>query len=374
MTDTDLPLVDLAIQHRLVADEVERGWASVVARGAFVLGDEVGEFEGGYAAFSRSAHCIGLANGTDALELALRAAGVEPGDEVVLPANTFVATAEAVVRTGAQVVLADCDDRFLLIDPADVERRVTERTKVIVPVHLYGQMAPMPAIDEIARRTGLVVIEDAAQAQGADQSGRPPAATSLAAATSFYPGKNLGAYGDAGAVVTNDADLAIRIRQLANHGLDDRAEHAVVGWNSRLDTLQAVVLSAKLAFLDDGNRQRAAAADRYGELLRDVEAVGTPATAPGNHHAWHLYVVRVAERDRVLTDLRAAGIAAGVHYRRPIHLQPAFEFLGLRAGSLPVAEGAAPELLSLPLFPGITAQQQERVVDSLRKAVSASVG
>jgi dTDP-4-amino-4,6-dideoxygalactose transaminase len=365
-----IPLVDLAAQRDEVAAEVADGWAAVLARTAFVGGPEVAAFETEYVAFAGVGHCVGVANGTDAIELALRALGVGPGDECVLPANTFIATAEAVARTGATPVLVDqADDDSYLIDVAAVEAAVGPRTRAILPVHLYGQAAPVELLLPIAERAGAVVVEDAAQSQGARRHGRGAGGLGHAAATSFYPGKNLGAYGDAGAVLTNDAEVAQAVRMLSAHGSPRKYEHPVLGFNSRLDTLQAVVLSAKLRRLAGWNAARRAAADRYTALLSDVDGVTTPATLAGNEHVWHLYVVRVPDRDRVLKELQAAGIGAGIHYPTPVHLTGAFSDLGYGDGAFPVAERCAGELLSLPLYAEITAEQQERVVSVLAGAL-----
>ena len=353
----------------MIADDVARGFARVIERTAFILGDEVAEFEAAFARFSGVAHCVGVASGTDALELALRAAGVGPGDEVILPANTFVATALAVTRAGATPALVDCDPVHLLIDPAAVEARLGPRTRALLPVHLYGQMAPLEQLQAIARRAGLVLVEDAAQAHGATRHGIGAGGFGFAAGTSFYPGKNLGAYGDAGAVLTASAEVAGTVRALRNYGSEIKYRHPERGFNSRLDTLQAVVLLAKLPHLAVWNGARREGAQRYDELLADLPRVTRPATLPGNEHVWHLYVVRVPERDRVLERLAVAGISAGIHYPTPIHLLGAFAHLGHRQGDFPVAECAADEVLSLPLFPGITAAQQERVVDELRRAL-----
>src|SRR6185437_5397771 len=261
-----IPLVDLSLQHAEIADEVAAGFERVLTSGAFVLGPDVAEFEREFAAYSGVARCVGVGNGTDAIELALRAAGIGPGDEVIIPANTFVATAGGVMRTGATPVLVDCDRQFLLIDPTQIEQRITERTRAIVPVHLYGQLAPMAEVLDIAARHGLVVVEDAAQSQGAEQDGKRAGAFGQSAATSFYPGKNLGAYGDGGAVVTNAEDVADALLGLRNHGGTVKYQHPELGFNSRLDTLQGVVLRAKLRRLDGWNAQRRAAADLYAEL------------------------------------------------------------------------------------------------------------
>ena len=365
-----VPLVDLAVQHAAVADEVAEGWRQVLAKTSFIAGPQVAAFEAEYAAFTGVRHCVGVANGTDAIEIALRALGVGPGDECIVPANTFIATAEAVHRTGAQPVLADCaDDGTYLIDPEAVASALTLRTRAIIPVHLYGQMAPVERLVPVAQQAGARIVEDAAQSQGARRRETGAGVLGDAAATSFYPGKNLGAYGDAGAVLTDSADLAARIRLIADHGSRKKYEHELIGLNSRLDTLQAVVLSAKLCRLDGWNSARQAAAERYNAMLAQEEDVITPRVLDGNEHVWHLYVVRVPDRDRVLGELHAEGIGAGIHYPVPLHLTPAFDKLGYPEGAFPVAERAAREILSLPLFPGITAQQQERVVSVLLAAV-----
>jgi dTDP-4-amino-4,6-dideoxygalactose transaminase len=368
ITAAPVPLVDLGIQRDRIAAEVAEGFARVMATTAFIQGPDVAAFEEEYAAFTGRAHCVGLGNGTDALEFALRAAGIGVGDGVAVPANTFVASAEAVLRIGAKPVLVDVDDEYLLLDP-DALEQVAPRCRAVLPVHLFGQMAPMDRIREIADRHGLVIVEDAAQAQGASHHGVAVGGWGTAAGTSFYPGKNLGAFGDAGGVTTDDAELARRVRMLANHGSEVKYQHPVLGFNSRLDTLQAVVLRAKLARLDAWNDERREAARRYGELLADVPQVRLPSVAPGNEHVWHLYVVRVARRDAVLAGLNAAGIGAGIHYPVPVHHTGAFADSGYKPGDFPVTERAAEEILSLPIFPGITAAQQERVADVLRAAV-----
>lgn len=364
-----IPLVDLAAQHRQVAEQVQAGFQRVCERTSFILGEDVAAFEAAFAAFSGVPHCIGVANGTDALELALRAAGIATGDEVIVPANSFIASALAIARCGAIPRFVDCDARYQLIDPALAAKAIGPHTRAIMPVHLFGQVAPMEELDALARQHNLLVIEDAAQAQGAKQQGRTAGGFGIAAGTSFYPGKNLGAYGDGGAVLTTSPEIAQRVRALRNYGSEIKYHHPETGFNSRLDTLQAVVLNAKLAHLAAWNEARRQAARRYDELLAGLPTVSLPATAPGNEHIWHLYVVRVAERDRVLKALHDAGIGAGVHYPVPIHLQGAFKHLGHRAGDFPVAEAAAAEILSLPLFAEITPQQQQQVSDALRKAV-----
>ncbi len=370
---TEIPLVDLAAQHAVIAPEVARGWQEVLGRTAFIGGPQVAAFEREFAAFTGVTDCVGVANGTDAIELALRAGGIGPDDEVILPANSFIATAEAVWRTGATPVLVDCaDDDTYLMDMAAAAAAVTPRTRAFIPVHLYGQAAPVERLAELAASLGALIIEDAAQAQGATRHGRPAGSLGHAAATSFYPGKNLGAYGDAGAVLTSSPELAALIRLIREHGSPRKYVHEVVGVNSRLDTLQAVVLSAKLRRLPAWNEARRQAAARYDSMLAGLTEVTRPRVLAGNGHVWHLYVVRVPERDRVLADLRAAGIGAGIHYPTPIHRTRAFASLGSHSAEshdLPVAERTAPELLSLPIYAEITPAQQERVVEVLAKSL-----
>jgi dTDP-4-amino-4,6-dideoxygalactose transaminase len=357
-----IPFVDLAAAHAEVADEVRAEFDRVLATTAFVQGEQVTAFEREYAALAGARHCVGVGNGTDAIELALRALGCEPRAEIVLPANTFVATAEAVVRAGARPVLVDVDPDHLLLDPELVP--VGPSIGAIIPVHLYGRLAPIDRILEL----GLPVIEDAAQSQGAAVGGRR--LFGMIAATSFYPGKNLGAYGDAGAVVTNSAQLARAVRLLGNHGSEVKYQHETLGFNSRLDTLQAVVLRAKLRRLTEWNERRRAAAARYADLLADIPGVRLPDLAPGDSNVWHLYVIRVPRRDEVARTLGELGIGTGIHYPVPVHLQPAFRDLGYAAGDFPVTEAAAAEILSLPMFPHITEEQQVSVAAAVRKALT----
>lgn len=363
-----IPLVDLKAQHAEIAEEVSSGFAKVIAETSFILGPAVREFEEAFARYCGTTHCIGVANGTDAIELTVRALGIGPGDEVIVPANTFIASALGVVRAGAKPVLVDCD-AFQLLDPGKIEAAVTSRTRAILPVHLFGQMANMEAILEVAAGRSLPVIEDGAQSQGAKHHGRPSGSFGVAAATSFYPGKNIGAYGDGGAVVTSSDEMAGHLRKLRNWGSEQKYHHPEIGFNSRLDTLQAVVLSAKLKRLDAWNEARRQAAARYDELLSGIGGVEQPLTLPGNEHVWHLYVVRVQNRDEVLKKLNAEGIGAGIHYPVPLHLHGALSYLGYREGDFPEAERAAAEILSLPMYPHLAAEQQERVADALRKAL-----
>jgi dTDP-4-amino-4,6-dideoxygalactose transaminase len=366
-----IPLVDLSLQYREIADEVRAGFEAVMESGAFILGPPVSEFEAEFARASGVSHCVGVGSGTDALELILRALDIGPGDEVVLPANTFIASALAVVRAGATPVLVDCDPYYYLIDVEQAAGRIGSRTRAIMPVNLFGQIAPMEALVEVATEAGVAVVEDAAQSHGARRHGRLSGSFGAAAGVSFYPSKNLGAYGDGGAVVTDDVDVVARVQRLRNWGSDQKYYHPEAGFNSRLDSLQAVVLRVKLKRLAAWNEARRSAASRYDEMLAEVPSVATPRTLAGNEHVWHIYAVRVRDRDRVLEKLHAEGIGAGVHYPIPIHLQGAFSRLGYAQGIFPEAERAAREMISLPLYPGIRPEQQERVVEVLAKAVRA---
>lgn len=368
-----VPFLDLASQQAEIADEVLPVWRRQLESAGFIGGPEVDAFEREFAAYIGAQHVVGVSNGTDALELAYRAVGVQPGDEIIMPANTFIATAEAASRLGAVPVFVDVDDEHLLIDPDAVEAAITERTRVIVPVHLFGQTAPVERITPIAERHGLVVVEDAAQAQGATGPAGRAGSIGRVAATSFYPGKNLGAAGDAGAVMTDDPEIAHVVRNLGGHGSTVKYVHDRVGMNARLDAVQATVLRAKLRRLDVWNAARREAADRYATLLAQVEGVRIPRERPGNADVWHLYVIRLEDRSRVATDLAAAGIGVGIHYPTPVHLTEAYAALGHRRGRFPVAEAAADRILSLPMFPHLTADQQGCVVDALRHAMRGTL-
>ncbi|MCC2033013.1 DegT/DnrJ/EryC1/StrS family aminotransferase [Microbacterium allomyrinae] len=366
-----VPFLDLAAQNAEVADEVLPVWQRQFATAGFVGGPEIDAFEREYAAYIGVAHVVALSNGTDALELAYRAAGVRPGDEVVMPANTFIATAEAASRIGAVPVFVDVDDEHLLIDPVAADAAITDRTRAVVPVHLFGQTAPVEHLAPIAARHGLAVIEDAAQAQGARSPAGRAGSLATVAATSFYPGKNLGAAGDAGALLTGDDDIADLARRLSCHGSAAKYVHDRIGMNARMDAVQAVVLRAKLRRLDVWNAARRMAAARYDALLADVDGVRIPRVRVGNEDVWHLYVVRVDDRDRVMAELAEAGIGTGIHYPTPVPFTAAYAPLGVRTGQFPVAERAASQMLSLPMFPHLTEAQQLRVVEVLRSCVRA---
>ncbi|MDG2051645.1 MAG: DegT/DnrJ/EryC1/StrS family aminotransferase [Myxococcota bacterium] len=369
-----IPLVDLSWQHREIEREVRSGFDRVMASSDFVLGTDVDEFEQEFAKFCDVPFCVGVANGTDAIELGLRALCIGPGDEVIVPANTFIASALAVVRSGAKPVFVDCESDFHLIDVKNAEAQIGDRTRAILAVDLFGQLPDMGALENLAKRHGLSLVEDAAQAHGATQGIRRAGAFGALSGTSFYPGKNLGAYGDAGAVTTRDPDLAHHLRKLRNYGSDVKYQHPVIGFNSRLDSLQSVVLRAKLTHLSSWNAARAEAAGRYAEMLAGTSGVALPKVAPGNEHVWHIYAIRVQARSRVLETLQRAGIGASVHYPIPIHLTQAFADGNHRRGDFPNAEAAAEEMISLPIFPGITASQQEQVAGVLKRAVEEASG
>lgn len=364
MTLHSVPLVDLGWQQRQVQDEVREGFNRVLHRGDFVFGEDVGAFEAEFARHCGARHCVSVGSGTDALELMLRASGIGDG-EVIVPSNSFIASAAAVVRAGGVPVLADVDPCTLLLTAGTAAPLITKRTKAILVVHLFGRLADMASLAVLAAARGITLLADAAQAHGAGSPERPFGLGALASATSFYPGKNLGAYGEGGAVVTDDDDLAGKVRLLRDHGSSSKYCHEIVGTNSRLDTLQAVVLRAKLPRLDSWNGLRREAVLVYDDLLSRLDLVQRPEVPGVGDHVWHIYAVRVPKRDELLVALRARGIGAGVHYPVPIHLQPAMSQYSQGPGSLPIVERAARELLSLPLYPGIAREQQERTVTAL---------
>ncbi len=375
MTDP-IPLVDLSIQHELLRPQLDRAIASTLDRGDFVLGQALTTFEAAFAAACGVAHCVGVGTGTDALTLGLMACGVGAGDEVIVPANTFIATVLGVLRTGARPVLVDCDLQTALIDWAAAERAIGPLTKAIVPVHLYGQMVDPEALRALADRPGLIIFEDAAQSHLAHRAGQTAGTLGRAAAFSFYPGKNLGAIGDGGAVITNDPDVAAKVRMLRNYGAPRKYFHEELGLNSRLDTVQAAVLSVKLPYLPRWNQERSALATAYTERLAPLADRGivpiTNEAGPG--HVYHLYVVRVLpscriDRDQLLAALQQHNIFGGIHYPIPCHLQPALSQLGYAAGSFPATEQLANEILSLPMFPGLTLEQIDRVVAAITTAI-----
>lgn len=361
----NIKFVDLNRQYQALKPEIDHAIARVLDRTDFILGEEVRRFEEEFAAYCQANYAVGLDSGTSALELGLRALGIGAGDEVLVPVNSFIASALAVSFTGATPVFVDVDPVTYNADVQRLVRHITPRTKAIMPVHLYGQPAEMDAIMEVAEGYGLFVIEDACQAHGARYKGRRVGSLSHVAAFSFYPGKNLGAYGDGGALVTNDSQIADRARMLRNYGQREKYHHLSLGWNRRLDTLQAAVLRVKLRRLDEWNALRRRWAALYDQLLQGCDVIRPVASPPGEH-VYHLYVIQVEERDRLQAYLAANGIATGIHYPIPIHLQPAYAALGHRVGDFPITERCAPRLLSLPMFPELRADEVERIAGYIR--------
>ncbi len=362
-----MEFIDLKSQYRQLKSEIDAGIQRVLDHGQYILGPEVGELEEKLAAYTGAPHCIAVANGTDALQIALMALGVGPGDEVITPGFTYIATAETVALLGAKPVYVDVCDRTYNVDPALVEAAITPRTKAIVPVSLYGQCADFDTINAIAVRHGLTVIEDAAQSFGASYKGRKSCNLSTIACTSFFPSKPLGCYGDGGAIFTQDPELARVMQQISRHGQDRRYHHVRVGVNSRLDTLQAVILLPKLAVLDHEMALRQEVATRYDRLLNEVGIDSTPHVEPHNVSAWAQYTIRVDQREQVQARLKDAGIPTAVHYPIPLNRQPAVQDLSVR---LPVGDRIAERVMSLPMHPGLDRASQERVSLALSQALA----
>jgi len=352
--------------------ELETAIREVMDSNAFAGGPFVAKFEQDFATYCGVADAIGVGNGTDALWLSMLALGIGAGDEVITVPMTFMATAEAISYSGAKPVFVDIDERTYTLDPDLLERAISPRTKAIIPVHLFGQAADMDAILEIARRRGLPVIEDACQAHGAEYRGRKAGSIGTAGCFSFYPGKNLGALGEAGAVVTNNEELRNKIQMLRDHGQAKKYHHALIGWNARMDGIQGAALRVKLKHLDRANQARRANARFYDQQLAEVAEVILPTEAEYARHVYHLYVVRMKDRDGVLQAMAHRGIACGIHYPIPVHLQEAYRFLGHRKGSFPVAERCAEEFLSLPMYPELTTTQLGAVVHELKTLLRAS--
>lgn len=369
MTATDsrlaVPFLDLSHVNVPIAPDVLADVDRLLASGALTNGAEVAEFERAFAAYCHRAECVGVASGLDALRLALTALGAEPGDEVIVPAFTFIATFEAVSQAGCTPIPADVRELDFALDPDAMATSAGPRARFAIPVHLYGRLADMAALAPAAAAHNLIVLEDACQAHGATRDGVGAGELGAAAAFSFYPAKNLGALGDGGALVTDDASVAAGVRALREHGQRRKYEHISIGWTSRLDTIHAAALLRKLPRLDLANAQRRAAADLYAEGLAGVGDLVLPDSSDRGQ-VWHLYVVRTQDPDGLAAHLQARGIGTGRHYPEPPHLSEAYKHLGLRAGAFPVAERLSREVLSLPMFPGITAAQVEQVVESVR--------
>ncbi|MDT4952919.1 MAG: hypothetical protein QOJ02_1057 [Acidobacteriota bacterium] len=365
-----IPLVDLRAQYLSIKDEIDGAIARVLDNTSFVLGPEVEAFEAAFAKYTGARFCIGINSGTAAIQLAITACGLGAGDEVIVPANSFFATAEAVSTAGATPVFVDSDPISYNVDVSKIEAAITKRTRAIMPVHLYGQTADLDPIFEIAERRGLIVIEDAAQAHGSRYKGRRVGALGRAGCFSFYPGKNLGAYGEGGAVVTNDEEVARSVRLLRDHGSERKYTHKIIGYNFRLEGIQGAVLNVKLRHLDRWNQLRREHAARYTELLRG-SGLKLPREMPYAEHIYHLYVVQSDERDWLQQTLNASGIQTGIHYPIPIHLQPAYASLNYKAGNFPEAERQAARVLSLPMFPELTDEQLRQVAEAITESARA---
>ena len=364
----EVPFLDLEAQHRAIRDEILPLWEEVLDSAWFAGGPQVAAFEEEFAAACGVEHCVAVASGTAALRCIFRAFELVPGDEVITVPNTFIATTEAISQAGGRVVFADVDPGTYNLDPEKVEAAITPQTRGIVPVHLYGQPADMDAILEIAEKNGLWVVEDAAQAHLAQYKGRQCGSMGVAAAFSFYPGKNMGACGEAGAVTTNDAQLAGRIRMLRDHGQAKKYHHDLEGYNARCDALQGAALRVKLKHLPEWNEARRAHAQGYCRLLEDCETLTLPEVLDGVLAVWHLFVIQVADRDGVQAALKEKGVATGLHYPVPLHLQKAYAHLGYSEGAFPVTEAYSKRLLSLPMFPELTEDQVAYVCECLRQA------
>jgi dTDP-4-amino-4,6-dideoxygalactose transaminase len=368
-----VPFLNLRSQHAPLRGEIDQAIAEVIDEAAFAGGPFVTRFEEDFAIYCGSKHAIGVGSGTEALWFVLLALGVGPGDEVITVPNSFMATAEAITYCGAKPVFVDVDERTYNMDPAGLEGAVTAATKAIIPVHLFGQSADMDPILEFARKRGLFVVEDAAQAHGAFYKSRKVGTLGEAACFSFYPGKNLGAFGEAGAVVTNSHKLEERVRTLRDHGQIRKYHHAVVGWNGRMDGIQGAVLQIKLRHLDKGNMLRRSHAGRYDAALQQVEEIIIPFCPSDLTPVYHIYAIRVQNRDEVMDSLARKGIGSGVHYPVPIHLQEAYRSLGYGPGSFPIAEKCAAEFVSLPMFPELTSEQLDYVIQGIKEAVETGV-
>jgi dTDP-4-amino-4,6-dideoxygalactose transaminase len=363
----NVPFVDLKAQYQTIAAEVDESMHRVISSADFILGKELELFEQEFAAYCEAKYAVGVDSGISALELALRAYGIGEGDEVITVSHTFIATASSISFTGARPVFVDIEPRTYNMDASQIEAAITPCTKAILPVHLYGQPASMDAILAIARKHHLIVIEDACQSHGALYNGKRVGPLGDAGCFSFYPAKNLGAYGDGGMMVTNNTEIAEKVRMLRNYGQREKYHHVFLAYNRRLDTLQAAVLRVKLRHLDDWNAARQRTAQLYNELLKDIDGVTTPYAVDDRTHVYHLYVIQHPRRDALVTYLHEQGVFAGLHYLIPVHLQPCYEHLNVPRCSLPVTESIMPHILSLPMYPEITPEQAWHVCDQIRR-------
>lgn len=361
-----IPLVDLKAQYEPLKDEIQQAWGEILSSMRLFLGPNVQAFEKEFAEYCRSGYAIGVSDGTTAIHLALRALGIGPGDEVITVSHTFIATSEAILLAGATPVFIEINPQTYTIDVDQIEQAITPRTRAILPVHLYGQCADMDPILEIANKYHLAVIEDACQAHGAENKGRKAGSMGDVGCFSFYFSKNLGAYGEAGMVTTSNPELAQKMRMIRDHGSEKRYHHEMLGWNGRLDELQAAVLRIKLPHLDAWNEQRRQIAAFYRDRLAGTNLV-TPEEASGNRHVYHLFVIRTPEREALRNALQTEGIGTGIHYPIPVHMQPVFSGFNCPPGSLPITERVVSEILSLPIYPELTMEQAGQVVEVIKK-------
>jgi dTDP-4-amino-4,6-dideoxygalactose transaminase len=365
----NVPFLDLKAQYKAIGDELDAAMQEVIDHTAFAGGPYVEQFEHEFAAYCQCPAAAGVSSGTSALHLALLAMGIGSGDEVITATNTFIATAEAISHCGATPVLADCDPKTYTLDPNAIAELITPKTRAIIPVHLFGQTADMDAILDIAEKHNVRVIEDACQAHGAEYKGCRAGEMGDAGCFSFYPGKNLGAYGDAGAVVSTNEELIQRVKLLRDHGSVQKYEHSVIGWNARMDGLQGAILSVKLRYLEEAIDARRFNARLYNALLEDCDELTLPFEAPDSRHVYHIFSICCDERDALLEHLTNHGIGCGIHYPKPVHLQTAYSFLDKPSGSFPVAENCANKQLSLPMFPELTAEQIEQVATEVKTGI-----
>ena len=363
----NVPFLNLKIQYESIKDEINAAISGVIEKTAFAGGPFVAQFEEEFAEFCQCQHAIGVGNGTDALWLPLLALGIGRGDEVITVPSTFIATAEAISFCGATPVFVDIDEQTYNMNPDLLEAAITPKTKAIIPVHLFGQTADMDPIMDIAKKHNLYVIEDACQAHGSEYKGKRAGSIGDASAFSFYPGKNLGAYGEAGAIVTNNADLTSKTKMFRDHGQARKYYHGMIGWNARMDGIQGAILSAKLKHLESWTEARRKNASLYNELLSNVDGITTPREADYTRHVYHIYAIRVQNRDELIEKLAEKEIFCGIHYPIPLHLQEAYSFLGLGKGSFPIAEKCAEEFVSLPMFPELTEAQIKYTTDEIKK-------